>query len=288
MFHTKWNSYEFENIKKQKEEENLNKVLLKFPIHKRINKIFHDYLPILDREIYEYLMELNAEVSIFLQRWLRCLLIREFEFEKIILIWDAILAYDMEKITTKFNYKPSFVMLDYICTFLIHKSRNEVLNKDLNAIYERYLHSAYNGTIPELINSALLVKELLKGKEKQKIMLLSQSIKAKSVCSSRNDSDSNMSPFSLQPEIKVCNKMSTKSSNEYFDQDNEKELETALDGRISIKTNFSSKSDNCFLLNSQIKKLEHIYLKYKNYFSLKDSREILLILLQLKNKSKSK
>lgn len=301
MFHTEW-SKELEKVKKDQEDELFNKILQKFPIQKRINKIFNDYLPILDKELHEFLNEINSEVSIFLQRWLRCVLIREFKFSNLVQIWDAILAYDMDKIINKYHYKPSLVFLDYISTYLIHKCRNEVLNADINIIYQKYLHINYQGNMNEMISSALLVKDLIKSKEDQKIINMSKSMKSSASAisasavsarsslnsSNKNDNESNVSPST---EIQIKNIKIIKSppgSNKQICLKNPRtsEKEISLDFRLSLKSTASCQSDLSTNLNSDIKKLEHIYLKYKNNFSLKDSRDFLLILMKLKNVNK--
>jgi hypothetical protein len=287
LFHTKWNG-DFEKQKSKIQEEYENKLNSKFPIQKRIDKIFKEFLPLVDKELSDYMMDIKIEVSIFLQRWLRCVLIREFKVNELIKLWDSIFAYDLNKIKTKLNYldKASFAFLDYICTYLIHRQRKFILNSDSNNLYHILLNLENNQSIEDIVKNSLNFRDMVKSFDEQKV-------RQKSDC------------------IKIRCKNS-KVSNNYFQNldflekdDNRKSLQNYNHKTLDIKPHhFRNQSVKSFTnlnmfsiaindeevrkikqknFNRDIIKLEHIYLKYKEEFSLKDSREFLLLIVKLKN-----
>ena len=231
----------------------------KYPIQNRINKIFKDYLKTIDKELFDYLVESNTEVTIFLQRWLRCAMIREFDYSDLLKIWDVTFAMDMEKIITNCNYKASFVFLDYLSTYMIHKQREYLLNKDIHSIYEILLNLKSCQGIEEIIKSALQFKD--------KLFQISSNSK---VCSStkiiniKND-------ISLPPLILNSNIVEL--------------IDTRLTDTKHVQAKYidaSSPRNKIQKIHKEIKRLQHIYLKYKDKFSLKDSKEFLNIIIKLK------
>lgn len=290
LFHTKWNG-DIEKQKNKIQEEYENKLNLKFPIQKRINKIFKEYLLLTDKELFNYMLEIKIEVSIFLQRWLRCVLIREFKVNELIKLWDSIFAYDFMKIKTKPNYsdKASFTFLDYLCTYLIHRQRKFILYQDSNNLYNIFLNFQNNQSIEDIVKNSLNIRDIIKSLNDQKIRHKFDSIKLQ--CINKNKSISYSNCEFLKSSKKDNNKKCLKNSNENIDYSIN--YNTSQSSKSLNNLNISMSWDSTYieetkkikqkLLLSEIMKLDHIYLKYKEKFSLKDSREFLLLIVKLKN-----
>lgn len=251
------------------------------PIEKRITKIFDNYLKVCDKELYEYLTEIQSEPTLFLQRWLKCILIREFHpITKVINLWDAILAYDMHQILNLYNYQPYCVLIDYICIHMMKKIRSELINKDINFIYQKLLYYPHLADVSNIVKNSIELKEIIKAKEKENVEIISKNMKNKIDNKIRKtlslDNIAEDSRNILQKDSDVLHKSEI------------------IENRISLNSIVSNTSVNTFcsegsnnsrcshISKRDSKKLEHIYLKYKNMFTLKDSKDFLKILIKLK------
>jgi len=78
----------------------------RIPLYKRVSRIFHNFLQQVDKELYDFLLEINADVAIFLMRWLRVMFVREMPYNQSLILWDAILANDSIIKIQKSNYSP--------------------------------------------------------------------------------------------------------------------------------------------------------------------------------------
>jgi hypothetical protein len=199
-------------------------------------------------------------ISFLDRRWLQCILSREFNsnIQTVLHLWDNIFSFDMNLMIDKsYHYNPTCELLDYISVTMIHKIRNELLNKEVHEVYQRLLN--YHMHMPmsmsmiknvsELVECSLTTRKLIKQKDMESIIALSNTMK--------------------KSKKKV-------SKIEELEGDN-----------VTNIVNIESKSTNTSTTSSvnathNISILEQIYLKYKNQFSLKDSREFLLIIFKLK------
>jgi len=246
LFHLRWNG-ELEKYKKEKEEQQLMQVIDKLPLQKRIYKIFNILLPQIDQELYDSFKERDADPTLFLQRWIKCVFLREISFSNEVSVWDAIFAYDSRLTIRRMNYKPYLVLIDHICIALIIKIRNEILFKDATTVYHKCLNYPNIFDISSIIQMSLKSIDIIKQIENEKIIELSQKI----------------------------SKNSKKNKNSF--------QASVSDEQISESTSVLSNSTTSKTAKTQdIIKLEQIYLKYKDVFSLKDSREFLVILHNLK------
>ena len=64
------------------------------PILRKAHKIHHEYLQVIDHELYIHLEDLGIEPQIYAIRWLRLLFGREFPVQQVYRLWDAMFADD--------------------------------------------------------------------------------------------------------------------------------------------------------------------------------------------------
>lgn len=88
-------------------EHNVSSIL------RRCHKVHHQLLQTIDRELFAYIESRKTEPQMYLQRWLRCMLSREFNLADTLELWDAIFAvYGLEP-------EKDLVLLDYLCIAMI-------------------------------------------------------------------------------------------------------------------------------------------------------------------------
>ena len=88
-------------------------------INKRCDDIVQKKLKALDSELYQHLNDVQL-CMVFLQRYLKCIFNREFEYQEAFLLWDAIFANEEDK------SKPSTLSyIDYIALAMVLRVRNE-------------------------------------------------------------------------------------------------------------------------------------------------------------------
>ena len=95
---------------------------------KECNEITHEKLKIKDPKLYEHFNKIELDIEIVMQRWLKCLLSREFKLDQIKILWDAILADNSEE--NVFN------LIDYISLAMIVYIRNDLIKKDQNQSFQ--------------------------------------------------------------------------------------------------------------------------------------------------------
>ena len=105
-------------------------------MQKRCNKIYKDFLRIVDSELYDYMIKIDIDATIFLvyyipniSRWLKCILNREFHHANVILIWDTILSNDLKESQEIHGVEKIHIfnlnMLDFLCVSMISYLREE-------------------------------------------------------------------------------------------------------------------------------------------------------------------
>lgn len=88
---------------------------------KRCHRIHHRILQDVDKELYLYLERQKIEPQMYLQRYLRCVLSREFNLADTLILWDALFAH----LTPGCDFKASgtqaedLTLLDFICVAMI-------------------------------------------------------------------------------------------------------------------------------------------------------------------------
>lgn len=120
---------------------------LENPITAITERIFDDFLPMLDPELAKHLKRINLIPQVFLIRWVRLLFCREFVFDQVLQIWDIVLAE-----------LPTMDLLDLICIILILRLRWQLLESDQNDALSQLLQypqdiGHYTGR--DIVNDAL-------------------------------------------------------------------------------------------------------------------------------------
>lgn len=89
------------------QEQNVSSIL------RRCHKVHHQLLQSVDKELFNHIENKKTEPQMYLQRWLRCMLSREFNLGDTLMLWDATFA--------KYFLEPEkeFVFLDYLCVAMI-------------------------------------------------------------------------------------------------------------------------------------------------------------------------
>jgi TBC1 domain family member 5 len=90
---------------------------------KRCHKIHHRILQSIDKELYLYLEKQKIEPQMYLQRYLRCILSREFNLADTLIIWDALFASLSSnsdfKAANQANLCKELNLLDFVCVAMI-------------------------------------------------------------------------------------------------------------------------------------------------------------------------
>ena len=120
-----YNLYElFPNQKKIRIDDDLPTF-----INKRCAYLIYEKLQGIDEDLYEHFIKIDLPCTVFLQKWLRCLFNREYEYNDVLYLWDSIFAHEyMDKNTEKY----SFIFVDYIALAMLIKIRDMLKNKDQN------------------------------------------------------------------------------------------------------------------------------------------------------------
>jgi TBC1 domain family protein 5 len=133
------------------QEQNVSSIL------RRCHKVHHQLLQSIDREIFNHLEARKTEPQMYLQRWLRCMLSREFNLADTLELWDAIFA----------NYyaepEKGLSFLDFLCIAMIVFVREFckeyiVLQSDQSGILRRLLKYPPVEDVNILVGMALKYK----------------------------------------------------------------------------------------------------------------------------------
>eukprot|EP01103_Thecamoeba_quadrilineata_P014728 TRINITY_DN4462_c0_g1_i2.p1 TRINITY_DN4462_c0_g1~~TRINITY_DN4462_c0_g1_i2.p1 ORF type:complete len:405 (+),score=83.14 TRINITY_DN4462_c0_g1_i2:455-1669(+) len=79
-----------------------------------------------DPALFFHLEKINIEPQIYALRWVRLLLSREFHLDDVLILWDAIFAYDK-----------SFTLITYICVAMLIYIRQELIGQDESVTLKR-------------------------------------------------------------------------------------------------------------------------------------------------------
>ncbi|KAI4715303.1 RabGAP/TBC [Aureobasidium sp. EXF-10727] len=94
---------------------------LENPILTRIHRIFDEFLPHVDPTLAQHLQEIDLIPQVFLMRWIRLLFGREFGFDDVLSMWDAIFADD-----------PSLEIVDLVCLNMLLRLHWDLMDADYN------------------------------------------------------------------------------------------------------------------------------------------------------------
>ena len=172
------NFYEFEFISKEKQNEYIKKICLfnnemeniiemneeiNLPLYIRCFMIIHEKLKILDFELYSHLKKIGLNAEIIIHRWIKCIFIREFNYQDVLIIWDSIISSPEIKI----GY--DLAKIDIIALSMLLRIRNFLFLCDQSQSYMILLQYPKIENILELIIFSDKIKEaineLLSGKK---------------------------------------------------------------------------------------------------------------------------
>lgn len=105
----------------------------------RANRIFNSLLKDLDGDLHKHIQKLDMQPELILLRWLRCLMVREFDHETLLYVWDFIFSgvhlgdnkvADVNDESFYTNVDDNLANLDFICLAMITSIRKELLVGD--------------------------------------------------------------------------------------------------------------------------------------------------------------
>ena len=101
-------------------------------INRRCSILIKEKLRALDPQLFDHFKQIDLSCSIFLQRWLRCLFNREFQYKEVLILWDAIFAYEF---SNKKNQKYHLMYMDFIAIAMILRIRDSLKREDQNQCF---------------------------------------------------------------------------------------------------------------------------------------------------------
>ena len=128
-----------------KNEFNFEKEDLDSPLNFRCNMLIKEKLKKLDYELYNHFNKIGLDCTIFLQRWLKCIFNREFEWKDALIIWDAVIA--SPEIQKGYNLSK----IDLIALSMILRIRNILILCGQNQCFMMLLQYPRIESIVELI-----------------------------------------------------------------------------------------------------------------------------------------
>ena len=134
----------------------------------RCTLIVKEKLKKLDYELFNHLQSINLNCNIFLQRWLKCIFNREFDYEDVFILWDGIFSnFYFDKNNKNYGFK----FIDLIALGMIIRIRDTLLLCDQNDCFIRLFKYSNIPDINELVVLAqklnLLIEDINKGKKKK-------------------------------------------------------------------------------------------------------------------------
>ena len=153
--------YDIKNLKEEELEKSEESDL-----YKRIKKIFYIYLPKIDKQYFDYLVD-YLEPNLFLLRWLLCILDREISLKHVLWIWDCILFYEFVEFTfikkeVDTNEK-RLNFLDMVCLEMILDLKPLVTTNDQSIILCRFMKFPDEKNIREIIKNSVNLSHQFNG-----------------------------------------------------------------------------------------------------------------------------
>ena len=153
--------YDIKNLKEEELEKSEESDL-----YKRIKKIFYIYLPKIDKQYFDYLVD-YLEPNLFLLRWLLCILDREISLKHVLWIWDCILFYEFVEFTfikkeVDTNEK-RLNFLDMVCLEMILDLKPLVTTNDQSIILCRFMKFPDEKNIREMIKKSVNLSHQFNG-----------------------------------------------------------------------------------------------------------------------------
>ena len=134
-------------------------------INRRCAYLIYEKLQGIDEDLYDHFIKIDLPCTIVLQKWLRCLFNREYEYNDVLYLWDSIFAHEyIDKKTEKY----SFIFVDYVALAMLIKIRDMLKDKDQNDCLSILFKYPKNFEISELLKLSekvnVAMEERLNGK----------------------------------------------------------------------------------------------------------------------------
>ena len=244
-------------------------------IYLKCTKIIKDYLKIYDQQLFDSLNKNEVDCTTFLQKWLKCLLCREFSYEDTFTFWDAIFVENY----IKNNY--NFDFLDFICVAMIENIKNRLMDHNL----EDCLHILFN--YPKTESPINLLKLAYKIRSFVERKNFEEENQMNIISNSNEDIKQKNNNININKDVKeeMIDKSEGKKRNSFLNffsknKDKDKKLVDS-----DFQKNFS---DESFISQDKkiLNRLNEINNKYKKKFDKKDYSDFTFILNVLEEKFK--
>ena len=127
-------------------------------ISRRCFLLINEKLKKIDEELFLYLKKIDINCGAFLQKWLRCILCREFVLNQVFILWDVILVQDL---LNEKNQKYSLDFMDSICLAMIIRLRKYILQRDQNDCFSLLFKYPKIDNIKNIIILAYNIHQIL-------------------------------------------------------------------------------------------------------------------------------
>ena len=127
-------------------------------ISRRCFLLINEKLKKIDEELFLYLKKIDINCGAFLQKWLRCILCREFDLNQVFILWDVIFVQDF---LNEKNQKYSLDFMDSICLAMIIRLRKYILQRDQNDCFSLLFKYPKIDNIKNIIILAYNIHQIL-------------------------------------------------------------------------------------------------------------------------------
>ena len=135
------------------------------PLLTRCALIINEKLKSLDEQLYQHFLNINLNIGIVLQRWLKCIFSREFEIKETLIFWDAIFANEDDN-----NYP--LIFIDFIALAMIINIRKELFEGEQTECFTLLFKYPQQDNIVKIIKISERIKNsIILFKKKQKVSI---------------------------------------------------------------------------------------------------------------------
>ncbi len=127
----------------------------------RCNNIINKKIRLQNENLFKHFKLNGIDCEIFLQKWLKCLFDREFNYKITLRIWDA-LIYDNE-----INDIKDYNLVDYICVSMIDNIKDKLIKTDQAENLEMLFNYPKINSAYFIIENAINIRNNLIDKEKE-------------------------------------------------------------------------------------------------------------------------
>ena len=127
----------------------------------RCNNIINKKIRLQNENLFKHFKNNGIDCEIFLQKWLKCLFDREFDYKITLRIWD-VLIYDNE-----INDIKDYNLVDYICVSMIDNIKDKLIKTDQAENLEMLFNYPKINSAYFIIENAINIRNNLIDKEKE-------------------------------------------------------------------------------------------------------------------------